>query len=258
MRSLCNCPMLDSVTPMMSWRNTPIGTPRRTPLPTPLHTPLMTPRATPRPTPRATPRGTPTPSRRSQGHDFRSPSRTSFTEETDALMAPFRKKFIQAPEIFSSFSSKEVEEGEALELKCFISCAPQTTTLWEKDNIPLVSCPGVSLSEKTGVRTLAIPATKLGDAGVYRLTISNSSGSGSCSAIVTIKSKSNYILIKTKPQFSFYSEKNTSRTQFYVSSQLSVPRSPYSSLGRNSGSGRLSTSYASSSYNSYSSYRTYH
>ena len=198
MRSLCNCPMLDSVTPMMSWRNTPIGTPRRTPLPTPLHTPLMTPRATPRPTPRATPRGTPTPSRRSQGHDFRSPSRTSLTEETDALMAPFRKKFIQAPEIFSSFSSKEVEEGEALELKCFISCAPQTTTLWEKDNIPLVSCPGVSLSEKTGVRTLAIPATKLGDAGVYRLTISNSSGSGSCSAIVTIKSKNQYNLIMTK------------------------------------------------------------
>ena len=75
-----------------------------------------------------------------------------------------------------------------MELKCFISCAPQTTTLWEKDNIPLVSCPGLSLSEKTGVRTLAIPATKLGDAGVYRLTISNSSGSGSCSAIVTIKS----------------------------------------------------------------------
>merc|ERR1712012_1014675 len=148
MVELCNCPMLDSITPLMSWSNTPIGTPRRTPLPTPLQTPGLTPRATPRPTPRATPRGTPTPSRRSQGHDLRSPSRTSLTEETDALMAPFRKKFIQAPEIFSSFSSKEVEEGEALELKCFISCAPQTTTLWEKDNIPLVSSPFMSLSEK--------------------------------------------------------------------------------------------------------------
>lgn len=188
MRPLCNCPMLDAVTPLMSWRNTPIGTPRRTPLPTPLQTPGLTPRATPRPTPRATPRGTPTPSRRSQGHDFRSPSRSSMTEETDALMAPYRKKFIQAPEIFSSFSSKEIEEGDVLELKCFISCAPQTVSVWEKDNIPLVSCPGVSLSEKTGVRTLTIQSAKLGDAGVYRLTISNSSGSGSCSAIVTIKS----------------------------------------------------------------------
>ena len=188
MRALCNCPMLDSATPLMSWRNTPISTPRRTPLPTPLQTPLLTPRATPRPTPRATPRGTPTPSRRSQGHDFRSPSRSSMTEETEALMAPFRKKFVQAPEIFSSFSSKEVEEGECFELKCFISCAPQTVTVWEKDNIPLVSCPGISLSEKTGVRTLMIQSAKLGDAGVYRLTISNSSGSGSCSAIVTIKS----------------------------------------------------------------------
>ena len=188
MRALCNCPMIDSMTPLMSWRNTPISTPRRTPLPTPLQTPLLTPRATPRPTPRATPRGTPTPSHRS-GYDLRSPSRSSMTEETDALMAPYRKKVIQAPEIFSSFSSKEVEEGEMLELKCFTSCAPQTVTVWEKDNIPLVSCPGVSLSEKTGVRSLMIPATKLGDGGVYRMTISNGSGSGSCSAIVTIKSK---------------------------------------------------------------------
>merc|ERR1712012_986400 len=55
-------------------------------------------------------------------------------------------------------------------------------------------------------------------------------------------------------------KKNSNRTQYYASSQLSVPRSPYSSLGRNSSSsnlGRLSTSYSSSSYNSYSSYRTY-
>ena len=105
------------------------------------------------------------------------------------MMAPFRRKFIQAPEIFSSFSSKEVEEGETVELKCFISCAPQTVSVWEKDNIPLVSSPGLSLSEKTGVRTLMIQNAKLGDAGVYRLTISNTSGSGSCSAIVTVKSK---------------------------------------------------------------------
>ena len=107
------------------------------------------------------------------------------------MMAPFRRKFIQAPEIFSSFSSKEVEEGETVELKCFISCAPQTVSVWEKDNIPLVSSPGLSLSEKTGVRTLMIQSAKLGDAGVYRLTISNTSGSGSCSAIVTVKSKLN-------------------------------------------------------------------
>ena len=187
MRSLCNCPMLDSVTPLMSWRNTPIaGTPRRTPLPSPL---MLTPRATPRPTPRATPRGTPTPSRMSHGPELRSPSRTSNIEESE-MIAPFRRKFIQAPEIFSSFSSNEVEEGEAVELKCFISCAPQTISVWEKDNIPLVSSPGLSLTEKTGVRTLIIQSAKLGDAGVYRLTISNSSGSGSCSAIVTVRSMS--------------------------------------------------------------------
>ena len=86
---------------------------------------------------------------------------------------------------------KMAEEGSTVELKCFISCAPQTVSVWEKDNIPLVSCPGLSLSEKTGVRTLMIQNAKLGDAGVYRLTISNTSGSGSCSAIVTVKSKFN-------------------------------------------------------------------
>merc|ERR1719251_669944 len=150
-------------------------------------------------------------------------------------MAPYRRKFIQAPEIFSSFSSKEVEEGEAVELKCFISCAPQTVSVWEKDNIPLVSSPGLSLSEKTGVRTLMIQSAKLGDAGVYRLTITNTSGSGSCSAIVTVK------------------KKNSNKTQFYASSQLSVPRSPYSSLGR-SNFARSTNSYSSSSYNSYSSF----
>ena len=41
MRPLMNCPMLDSITPMMSWRNTPISTPRRTPLPTPLQVAIM-------------------------------------------------------------------------------------------------------------------------------------------------------------------------------------------------------------------------
>ena len=177
------------------------------------------------------------------------------------MMAPFRRKFIQAPEIFSSFSSKEVEEGESVELKCFISCAPQTVSVWEKDNIPLVSGPGLSLTEKTGVRTLIIQHAKLGDAGVYRLTITNPSGSGSCSAIVTVKSEltrpavCSDINIKHKTLL-LISEKNLGRTQYYASSQLSIPKSPYSSLGR-SNFARSTHSYSSSSYNSYSSFRTY-
>ena len=108
MVELCNCPMLDSITPLMSWSNTPIGTPRRTPLPTPHGTPLITPRATPRCTPRGTPRATPTPMSR-MGYnpgEYRSPSRTSMLREEDA--PPPRRRFVQAPEIFSSFSSKQV------------------------------------------------------------------------------------------------------------------------------------------------------
>ena len=194
MEELCNCPMLDAITPLMSWSNTPIGTPRRTPLPTPHATPLLTPRATPKTTPRATPRGTPsrgTPSlpRRSYGHgDIRSPSRGSnYGDET--MVPPPRKRFVQAPEIFSSFSSKQVEEGASVELKCFISCAPLTQTTWDKDNLPIVSNNQLMLSEKTGVRTLIIHNAKLGDSGTYRMTIANTSGVQSCTAILTVKSK---------------------------------------------------------------------
>ena len=76
-----------------------------------------------------------------------------------------------------------------MELKCFTSCAAQTSTQWEKDNIPLVSNPQLMLSEKTGVRTLLIHNAKLGDAGVYRMNLTNPTGTTSCSAIVVVKSK---------------------------------------------------------------------
>merc|ERR1712130_467404 len=234
MVELCNCPMLDSITSLMSWSNTPIGTPRRTPLPTPHGTPLITPRATPRCTPRGTPRATPTPMSRIGYNpgEYRSPSRTSMLREEDA--PPPRRRFVQAPEIFSSFSSKQVDEGSTAELKCFISCAPLTTTTWEKDGMPLLSNNLISLSEKTGVRTMLLHSAKPGDSGTYRMTITNSSGTASCSASLSIR------------------RKTTSYTPTPTPSHLSVPRSPYSSLGRSS-----STSYSSGSYSSsYSSYNT--
>ena len=153
MAELCNCPMLDTYTPLMSWSNTPIGTPRRTPLPTPHSTPLMTPRATPRCTPRTTPRATPTPTLQRRGYDYRSPSVSTMVD--DFIMPPPRRKFVQAPEIFSSFSSKTVDEGATVEFKCFVSCAPLTTTTWEKDNMPIMSGSQITVSEKTGVSTFS-------------------------------------------------------------------------------------------------------
>ena len=48
-------------------------------------------------------------------------------------------------------NQKKVDEGSTAELKCFISCAPLTTTTWEKDGMPLLSNNLISLSEKTGV-----------------------------------------------------------------------------------------------------------
>ena len=155
MVELCNCPMLDTITPLMSWTNTPIATPRRTPIPTPHGTPLMTPRATPRCTPRTTPRATPTPSLGRRGYDYRSPSVCSnYSTIEDLILPPPRRKFVQAPEIFSSFTSKTCDEGSMVEFKCFISCAPLTTTTWEKDNMPVISGSHIVCTEKTGVSQL--------------------------------------------------------------------------------------------------------
>jgi len=220
MAELCNCPMLDTITPLMSWSNTPIATPRRTPLPTPHGgaTPsLLTPRATPRVTPRTTPRATPTPGGGGGGlqlrhgggsaYDFRSPAMSPAASTIgggvssssghhlrvspmdEFLMPPPRRKFIQAPEIFSSFSNKTVEEGSAVEFKCFTSCAPQTTTTWEKDNLPLMASSQISLSEKTGIRTMKLHCARPGDAGSYRITITNKSGVATCAATLSVKKK---------------------------------------------------------------------
>ena len=57
--------------------------------------------------------------------------------------------FTKKSPIFAT--KKKVDEGSTAELKCFISCAPLTTTTWEKDGMPLLSNNLISLSEKTGV-----------------------------------------------------------------------------------------------------------
>lgn len=237
---LCNCPMLDPFTPVMSWSNTPCATPRRTPLPTPLSTPVMTPRATPR----LTPRSTPTPGQQayrspySMADDFRSPSRGAGEEY---LAVPPRKKYIQAPEIYSPFSNKQADEGSLVELKCFLSCAPLNSTSWEKDCLPISQGPNITLSEKAGVRTLTINSVKPGDAGSYKIVVANASGTVSCSANVSVR------------------RRTTSASSYYLpSSRLSVPRSPYDSLGRTSPSASAySRTTSRSSYSSYSSYRSY-
>jgi len=223
MAELCNCPMLDSITPLMSWSNTPIATPRRTPLPTPHGTPRATPRATPRVTPFSTPRATPTPSLGRRGYDLRSPSVSSTVSGMDDfVMPPPRRKFVQAPEIFSSFSNKAVEEGSTVEYKCFVSCAPLTTTTWEKDNMPIISGSQVTLSEKTGVRVLTIHCARTIDAGSYRMTITNKSGVSTCSANLTVKRKK---LVPAEPV------STSSRGIYSYSSRRSYSSySPYSSV----------------------------
>ena len=43
------------------------------------------------------------------------------------------------------------QEGGSVEFKCFVSCAPLTTTTWERDGIPMIPGANISLTEKTGV-----------------------------------------------------------------------------------------------------------
>lgn len=233
MAELSNCPMLDTITPLMSWNNTPACTPRRTTpactprrttptMPTPRGTPMLsrsprtTPHLTPRSTPRATPRATPvpTPQMQRRGYDFRSPSASSshLSVLDDLLMPPPRRKYVQAPEIFSSFTSQTVEEGGSVEFKCFISCAPLTTTTWERDGIPMLSGANISLMEKTGVRMLKLHSVKMGDAGNYRMTITNKSGFTNCAATLIVKRRAT-----SRPK---EASRSISTTQGYYPSRL--------------------------------------
>ena len=102
---------------------------------------------------------------------------------------------------------------------------------------------------------MLLHCAKPGDSGTYRITITNSSGTASCSASLSVRSESQiffFVDIITKVHLDV-TGKTTSYTPTPTASHLSVPRSPYSSLGRSS-----STSYSSSSNASYSSsYSTY-
>ena len=98
-----------------------------------------------------------------------------------------------------------------------------------------------------GVRTMLLHCAKPGDSGTYRMTITNSSGTASFSASLSVRSESqSFVVVFLKKLF--FAGKTTSYTPTPTPSHLSVPRSPYSSLGRSS-----STSYSSSSAGSYSS-----
>jgi len=259
MAELCNCPMLDTMTPLMSWSNTPIVTPRgtpmlsrRTPLPTPRGTPMLSPRQTPKISPRTTPRATPTPQLPRRGYEHRSPSITSshLSIVEDMLMPPPRRKYVQAPEIFSSFSNQTIEEGGSVEFKCFVSCAPLTTTTWERDGVPMLSGTNISLSEKTGMRILKLHNVKMGDAGTYRMTITNKSGFTNCSAMLNVTRRTSVRAKEYSGSASSGSNRNMSTSHHFYPTRL---YSSYNSSSPNS----YTSSYASSStyISSYNSVR---
>ena len=137
-------------------------------------------------------------------------------------------------------------------------CSPTTSSPCRRKQV-LLYLPSQTLCLKykspPGVRTMLLHCAKPGDSGTYRITITNSSGTASCSASLSVRSESQIFLsvdIITKIHLDV-TGKTTSYTPTPTPSHLSVPRSPYSSLGRSS-----STSYSSSSNASYSSsYSTY-
>ena len=134
-------------------------------------------------------------------------------------------------------------------------CSPTTSSPCRRKQV-LLYLPSQTLKTNClGVRTMLLHCAKPGDSGTYRITITNSSGTASCSASLSVRSESQIFLsvdIITKVHLDV-TGKTTSYTPTPTASHLSVPRSPYSSLGRSS-----STSYSSSSNASYSSsYSTY-
>ena len=132
-------------------------------------------------------------------------------------------------------------------------CSPTTSSPCRRKQVLLyLSSQILYLKYKSlGVRTMLLHCAKPGDSGTYRITITNSSGTASCSASLSVRSESQIFFLSvdiiTKIQLDVPG-KTTSYTPTPTASHLSVPRSPYSSLGRSS-----STSYSSSSNASYSS-----
>ena len=134
-------------------------------------------------------------------------------------------------------------------------CSPTTSSPCRRKQVLLYLPSQTKNTNCLGVRTMLLHCAKPGDSGTYRITITNSSGTASCSASLSVRSESQIFLsvdIITKVHLDV-TGKTTSYTPTPTASHLSVPRSPYSSLGRSS-----STSYSSSSNASYSSsYSTY-
>ena len=138
-------------------------------------------------------------------------------------------------------------------------CSPTTSSPCRRKQV-LLYLPSQTLyfeyKSHPGVRTMLLHCAKPGDSGTYRITITNSSGTASCSASLSVRSESQIFFLTVDIITKLHLDvtgKTTSYTPTPTASHLSVPRSPYSSLGRSS-----STSYSSSSNASYSSsYSTY-
>ena len=123
-------------------------------------------------------------------------------------------------------------------------CSPTTSSPCRRKQVLLYLPSQTLITNSLGVRTMLLHCAKPGDSGTYRITITNSSGTASCSASLSVRSESQIFLsvdIITKVHLDL-TGKTTSYTPTPTPSHLSVPRSPYSSLGRSS-----STSYSSSS-----------
>ncbi|XP_058249233.1 interferon-induced protein 44-like [Hemibagrus wyckioides] len=90
------------------------------------------------------------------------------------------------PEFLTVLAEKQVTHGQDIILSCQAN-TEDVTVSWEKDRQKLVCVEGKHKMDKTG-KTCVLKISKAEDAdeGNYTITLSNSSGSASCSAFVRI------------------------------------------------------------------------
>ncbi|KAF5893564.1 interferon-induced protein 44-like, partial [Clarias magur] len=94
------------------------------------------------------------------------------------------------PEFVTVLADKHVTSGDDIILQCQAN-TEDVTVSWEKDSQKLSCVEGKHTVKKISTRfVLEISNAQEGDEGNYTITLSNSSGSASCSALVRVEIKS--------------------------------------------------------------------
>lgn len=98
------------------------------------------------------------------------------------------KELVVAPKFVERFTTITVKEGEPVVLNARAVGTPIPRITWQKDGIPIVPGPEVSISTNGGASTLDIRRAKASDAAWYQCTAQNVAGSTATRARLFVES----------------------------------------------------------------------